>query len=235
MLTWLIFIARNLAISFVMKNIILDLCGGSGSWSDTYKAAGFKVYNITLPAFDITKYAMSNDCVIFQSQDLGGADLSIPFCDIYGILAAPPCQEFSLAKGSQKRDFVKGINIVNSCLAIIQGVRLKHKLEFWAMENPCGFLRQFIGKPYFSFRFWEYGDDIIKRTDLWGYFNIPAKTTTVRPANVIKSIKFVFNVANYAEQTKFRQRTRPGFAAAFFKANSKGRKSKIYNLKSEIA
>ncbi len=50
--------------------IILDLCGGSGSWSKAYAAAGYDVRNITLPAYDVLTYE--------------------PPDNVYGILAAPP-------------------------------------------------------------------------------------------------------------------------------------------------
>lgn len=33
------------------KKIILDLCGGTGSWSKPYKDAGYDVRNITLPEY----------------------------------------------------------------------------------------------------------------------------------------------------------------------------------------
>ena len=42
---------------FENKNkIILDLCGGTGSWSKPYRDAGYNVRVITLPEFDIRKY-----------------------------------------------------------------------------------------------------------------------------------------------------------------------------------
>lgn len=50
--------------------IILDLCGGSGSWSLPYKEAGYDVRNITLPDFDVLTYQ--------------------PPAHVYGVLAAPP-------------------------------------------------------------------------------------------------------------------------------------------------
>jgi hypothetical protein len=31
------------------EKIILDLCGGTGAWSQPYKDAGYTVHNITLP------------------------------------------------------------------------------------------------------------------------------------------------------------------------------------------
>lgn len=50
--------------------IILDLCGGTGSWSRYYNAAGYDVRNITLPNYDVLAYE--------------------PPENVYGILAAPP-------------------------------------------------------------------------------------------------------------------------------------------------
>lgn len=50
--------------------IILDLCGGTGSWSKPYRDAGYDVQVITLPEYDVLTY---------QSPE-----------NIYGILAAPP-------------------------------------------------------------------------------------------------------------------------------------------------
>ena len=36
-----------------MSKIILDLCGGTGSWSKPYKEAGYDVRVITLPEYDL--------------------------------------------------------------------------------------------------------------------------------------------------------------------------------------
>lgn len=58
------------------NKIILDLCGGTGSWSRPYKEAGYDVRLITLPEYDVLTYE--------------------PPESVYGILAAPPCTEFSV-------------------------------------------------------------------------------------------------------------------------------------------
>jgi hypothetical protein len=83
----------------VNQRIILDLCGGTGAWSRDYAEAGYDVRNITLPDYDVRDYVPPNN--------------------VYGILAAPPCNEFSIAKGSQPRDFGKGMKIVKACLECI--------------------------------------------------------------------------------------------------------------------
>lgn len=36
-----------------MSKIILDLCGGTGSWSKPYRDAGYDVRVITLPRYDL--------------------------------------------------------------------------------------------------------------------------------------------------------------------------------------
>lgn len=60
------------------KKIILDLCGGTGSWSSPYKEAGYDVRIVTLPEHDVCTYK--------------------PPDNVYGVLAATPCDEFSIAK-----------------------------------------------------------------------------------------------------------------------------------------
>ena len=71
------------------KKIILDLCGGTGSWSQPYKENGYDVHIITLPEHDVLGYH--------------------PPKNVHGILAAPPCDQFSLAKTTGKpRDLEEG-------------------------------------------------------------------------------------------------------------------------------
>ena len=95
-----------------MDRIILDLCGGTGSWSKPYKDAGYDVRLVTLPENDVRTYQ--------------------PPLDVYGILAAPPCDEFSIAKNhSIKRNLEAGMEIVNACLRIIE----ESKPEFHALEK----------------------------------------------------------------------------------------------------
>ena len=171
------------------NKIILDLCGGTGSWSRPYKEAGYTVITITLPTYNVTLWGKSGgviDTLYFPSYPDGKADLRIPIKDIYGILAAPPCTMFSFARTNAKkpRDLKEGMECVRACLDIIwvckevqQATSKKTlPLRFWALENPYhGFLPQFLGKPAFTFDPWEFGDGYQKRTALWGHFNEPKK------------------------------------------------------------
>jgi hypothetical protein len=201
--------------------IILDLCGGTGSWSKPYKDAGYDVRVITLPEYDVCTY--------------------VPPDNVYGILAAPPCTEFSLAKNGshRKRDLVEGMKTVEACLKIIWECQLHSKLSFWAMENPVGLLRRFLGKPPFTFYQWWFGDMGIKRTDLWGHYNVPKQTVFKRPDDpyFVKQYKsgkknqFAWAAPKCPEwaedyikcqpdkRAALRAITPPGFARAFFKSN----------------
>ena len=180
--------------------IILDLCGGTGAWSQPYKEAGYDVRLITLPEQDVTDY--------------------IPPDNVYGILAAPPCTEFSLAKNGKLRDFYSGMIPVEACLKIIWDSRKRLKLGFWALENPRCFLRQFLGLPAFTVEQWEFGDFGIKPTDLWGYFKKPKQIVKNRPKQM--TVRFPnnrINVVGWGKSAARRATTPPGFAQAFFEAN----------------
>ena len=197
-----------------MSKIILDLCGGTGSWSKPYKEAGYDVQLITLPGQDVRCYK--------------------PPKNVYGILVAPPCTEFSLAKGSKLRDFKLAMEIVKACMQIIWSCRVNNKLGFWALENPVGFLRQFLGVPKYNFEQWQFGAPFIKKTDVWGYFKEPATITKTRP-----DLEFIMRYPNgkanarcwskpecpteyqglNLSRQEIRSITPAGFASAFFKAN----------------
>ena len=169
----------------VKNKVILDLCGGTGSWSKPYEDAGYMRYIITLPKYDVTKVDFNTHSLEFIRQDAYCRDsLTILYEDIHGILAAPPCTEFSLAKGAAQRDFSSAMKTVKACLEIIWHCRIHGKPKFWAMENPVGFLRQFIGKPSFTFEQWQFGDFGVKPTDLWGYFVSPTLIVKQKPKDL---------------------------------------------------
>jgi len=192
--------------------IVLDLCGGSGSWSEPYRLAGYDVRLITLPKFDVRTYQI-------PEYPEG----------IHGILAAPPCTHFSLARTTAKseRDFKGALEIVNACLRIVAEARLEGSLQWWALENPVGYLRQFIGIPGFTFNPYDFGDPWTKPTDLWGYFGRP-QFNYCRPEggeNIAKvKLRSIAQSLTIGRQLRLKSAdvwaiTPPGFAQAFFKAN----------------
>lgn len=105
-------------------------------------------------------------------------------------------------------------------------------LKFWALENPRGYLRDFLGKPALEFDPNDFGDPYTKRTHLWGNFNEPKKNpvkaelgtmvkhagnhyfTDLKPVDPEYQKKLGIDT-----RTIRRSITPPGFAQAFFKAN----------------
>ena len=215
-----------------MGKLILDLCGGTGSWSRPYKEAGYTVHVLTLPAYDVTKVEFGNHAMNFVRQDVYYRDtLTVLYDEVYGILAAPPCTEFSLAKGGRSRDFVAGVAVLKACLEIIWQCRIHNKLAFWALENPVGFMRQFMGRPHYTFEQWQFGDFAIKRTDIWGYFKEPVPTVRDMPAllSIKGSHRHGLGWSNPVcppeykgmglDRAAIRAITPAGFARAFYRAN----------------
>jgi len=224
----------NLAkTSPLSQNIILDLCGGTGSWSEPFRKLGFKVINIDLKTgYDIKNcYPTKEGDLIFKGDD---GTLKIKCNKVYGILMAPPCQMFSFCRTNAKlkRDLDKAFYLVERCLWIVwacqkqisKDTQKKPPLKFWALENPNGMLKWFLGKPALEFSPFEYGDDYKKKTHIWGDFNIPEKKPIkcTKPKFDKLSTKEI-HPEYYGKLTRQERRaiTPKGFAEAFCKAQLK--------------
>jgi len=198
------------------NKIILDLCGGTGAWSNPYAEAGYDVRLITLPEHDVRTYR--------------------PPESTYGILAAPPCTIFSLAgnkyRFAEKKELtyidklLPALELVNACLHIIRDVAPR----FWVLENPSGTLIHFLGEPMMFFNPCDYGDPYTKKTALWGNFIPPLPLfvgdRSVEPEFVELVSGKRMSPMHYnsfklkpKERAEARSITPPGFAQAFFEAN----------------
>ena len=211
---------QNIDTKTNRPKIILDLAGGTGSWSAPYKDAGYDVRLITLPEFNVFAYE--------------------PPPNVYGILAAPTCTHFSLCRTNAKkpRDLENSMELVKRCLEIIwqQQYELPSKnsklttLKFWALENPRGFLKYFLGKPPLEFSPHQYGDPYKKITHIWGNFKIPAMNPVdYNPikfdARLLEDLPelpegFVYDKGCGLDRRQVRRSITPrGFAQAFYLAN----------------
>jgi hypothetical protein len=176
--------------------IILDLCGGTGAWSNPYADNGYDVRLITMPIIDVRlwQYRMK---------------------DVYGILAAPPCTHLAGsgarwwdAKGEEA--LLEALSVVDACLRAV----VLYEPVFWCLENPVGRLVDYLGKPKMYFNPCDYGDPWTKKTCLWGKFNEPKKTP-VEP----EGKNPIHHCSPGPNRQKIRSKTPPGFAKAFYEAN----------------
>ncbi len=174
--------------------IILDLCGGTGSWSRFYKEAGYDVRVVTLPD-DVRTYA--------------------PPKGVWGILAAPPCTHLAGSgarwwKNKGETALLEALSVADACLRIIQVAKPK----WWALENPIGRLSAYYGKPVMYFNPCDFGDPYTKKTALWGSFVSPKKTP-VKPTEGSK----MHMLPPSEKRQELRSITPQGFARAFYEAN----------------
>lgn len=131
---------------------ILQLCADTGSDTKPYRDAG---YDVILVGSDI------------------GVENYHPDRPIHGIIANPPCTEFSIARsGGKPRLNEIGMSLVKECQRIIE----EAKPEFWVIENPAtGALKNYLGEPDYVYQPWWFGSPWTKKTALWGRFNKPKR------------------------------------------------------------
>lgn len=136
-----------------MKKTILHLCADIGSDSRYYQ--------------DSDEYE-----VIMVGQEIGVENYEPPE-NVYGVIANPPCTEFSTARSDGKaRDPESGMFLVEHCLRIIEECSPK----FWVIENPArGVLKKYLDEPEYKYEPWWYGSPWTKQTALWGNFNTPKR------------------------------------------------------------
>lgn len=184
----------------VSERVILDLCAGSGSWSKPYELAGYRVVRVTLPENDVRTF--------------------VPPPNVWGILAAPPCDQFSLVRNGHRapRDFVRGLEVVSACLRIIMFARPR----WWALENPVGHLSKWLGTPRDSWDPCDFGDPWTKRTAIWGDYTLPTRGPFVLPLGggpFCPDCDPSGKKRRWCNRADHRARTPQGFARAFFEAN----------------
>lgn len=222
-----------------VAKLILDLCGGTGAWSKPYRDAGYDVRLITLPDYDVRNVVITDRAVEFYAQNPSLENMVVPLARVHGILAAPPCTEFSLANTrttyALRPNWAEGLVTVRACEDIIRAVMCKGYCAWWALENPFGHLRKFLGHPRFTFEQWQFDSDswLSKKTDLWGYFTSPVPTVQERPARHTNEARDRFRHTEGwyrpecpeeyrhlgLDRAAIRAITPSGFALAFKKAN----------------
>jgi hypothetical protein len=217
----------------LVERVILDLCGGTGSWSAPYRDAGYDVHLVTLPDQDVRTYS--------------------PPRGVHGVLAAPPCTEFTIAgarwwASKPLERLAEAVEIVRACLRVVAEARP----IWWALENPAGGRLPRcvpeLGRPLLAFNPCDYGHPYTKKTNVWGRFRPPMKQRLMVPQHY-GAERWKASICNHLSPTPTRGQRRamvaagyipeawvdepppwltraalrsitpPGFARAFFEAN----------------
>ena len=232
-----------------MPRVILSLCDFTGTWPAPYRAAGYDVRTVDLAQETAAwvpcrccdnywcrvheRHAHECPCPPVEEWDNSPYASGLPGQDVrflewidapvHGVLAAPPCTVFTKSGARWPRtpeQLAAGLAIVDACLRVV----LMHRPVWWALENPVGKLRRWLGPPTMIFHPWQFGDPYAKQTCLWGNFNPPAPLFTgqrpVKPERVCSQGSWVQKLGGKSERTKrLRSATPPGFAQAFFDSN----------------
>lgn len=191
-----------------MFRLILSLCDHTGNWPAFYTPEeGYRVIRIDL-----------KDGTDIRTMEY----VSEP---VHGILAAPPCTAFA-GSGAQwwngkdeSGETMAGLAVVDACLRAVALYRPK----WWALENPVGRLKQWLGEPRLIFDPCDYGDPYTKKTCLWGNFAVP-RLIPVEPvmyeSNGKRGSWMWMKLGGKSARTKeLRSATPMGFAKAFREAN----------------
>ena len=196
-----------------VPKVILSLCDYSGNWPRYYRPKdGYEVICIDIKdGFDVRWFHFIEDR------------------PVHGILCAPPCTAFARSgatywpeKDSDGRT-LEGLAVVDSCLRAVA----VYKPVWWALENPVGRLRRWLGPPAFSFDPCDYAgwndnpnvDAYTKRTLLWGTFKAPVMRP-VDPLHLLPTEHPLMRLGGSSERTKELRSTTPlGFSKAFRAAN----------------
>lgn len=205
-----------------MNAIVLSLCDFSGAWSQPFADAGYKVIRVDIQ-HPVGESEWSGNV---QTVGVDVTRYDIAFTpDV--VLAAPPCTCFCRpgARWWPRQDAsgqtAKDVAVFRACLRLCSKARL-----FWALENPPGRHRDLIPElapPAWQFQPFEYGDPWHKQTYIWGTAAKPFATKIVKPPptrrtpNGRKQGRIAFMSSSWANE---RAKTPPGFAAAFFAANT---------------
>lgn len=150
---------------------VVDLFSGLGGFSQAFVDRGHDVLRIEYDErfLQIPHTSIAN-VLDLVPDDLWSIQMGYPEI----ILAAPPCNHFSIAAvshhwnkdGTPTEKTQKQIDLVRHTIKLIEDVSPK----YWILENPRGMMRRVLGKPNKTIMMAAYGKEAYKPTDLWGVF-----------------------------------------------------------------
>lgn len=204
------------------RSIVLSLCDYTGVWCAPYKEAGYSVIQVdTKHGGDARLWPTSPSDNARYSREM--ADISDYVGLVRIVLAAPVCTAFANCGARHKRtdpELIEALGLVDACMRIATVLGCDY-----AIENPIGKLRRWLGAPAMSFNPCDYAghadnpmaEAYTKRTQLFGHFNTALPLAPVEP---VDGSKLWRNYGGKSERTKAARSITPqGFARAFHMAN----------------
>ncbi len=200
--------------------LIISLFDYSGSWSDPYLKAGYRVIRVDLghPAGETR---VSDLLTVVGADILQWEFPVIP----WGVLAAPPCTTFCRPGARWWTQMDADGRTERDCRVFMRALELSKQANgWWALENPPGRHRRLMNIPEKSWQFqpYEHGDPWVKQTYIWGTAQRPAQTNLVAPEptrrtpNGKSQGRIAFMSSSWKRE---REKTPSGFAQAFFDVN----------------
>lgn len=197
---------------------ILSLFDATGNWSQPWVKAGYNVIQLDI------QNGVDINALSIESLADNGID------DVYGILAACPCTDFSNsgARWWSKKDddgrTSESIELVQQTLRLIE----YYQPEFWAIENPNGRIQKLNNLPDWRLSFDpnNFGDPYTKKTVLFGQFNASLPTANVEPTEGSR----IHKLSGQGKGKHERSVTPLGFAYSFFMANHPGAMQALEHL-----
>jgi hypothetical protein len=205
------------------KKLLLSLFDLTGSWSQPFADN---------PDFDVRRFDIQNgpegDVLNIQPHH---------FRNVWGVLAAPPCTHFTNASSRFWKTYdadgrtAHSLSLVQHALDLIKAWQPR----MWALENPPGRLRRYIGAPEGYFHPYEYAGYLPgdvwenpnvflsnryrKKTALWGDFTFPMILPLEPQDRRVPGQTAISLLPPNAERANIRAKTPEGFALAFYAAN----------------
>lgn len=140
---------------------ILDLFSGLGGFSEPFRDRGHEVITLDIDSRFEPDIVADVREIRYPSLSLDG--------EFDVVLASPPCEAFSIARAwhgwppELQRD---GLALVACTFQLIADIQPK----WHVVENPRGFLRNFINPPKQTIHLCDWGGEFQKPTDLWGHY-----------------------------------------------------------------
>jgi hypothetical protein len=228
----------------ISSRLIISIYDCSTAWVKPYIKAGYPVmpwdYEYEGDIFNGFSWLLARIEEAIEHGYIPYGLLSAPPCTAISKVGAmlwpkkdQPKEDFPGFNGkgyfeSETQEGQFGVLIVLELKAQIEKM-IGGPLKFWTVENPAGRMETLVPelKPYrrMAFNPCDFGDPYTKYTILWGEFNADLEKKPVEPIKVHAKTENVVDhyygitKLRYKDRAKFRNRTPPGFANAFFKAN----------------